>query len=251
MHIKPESASNPGWIVVAGGGSGIGRSIALKCLEMGWKTLVADLDTSWWSSRHNDDLDLFSLDVLSTYSLKALAEYIHSTGVPVSGIACTIGKAITKPLQSMKAIEYSELFDLNTISFFGLVKALTSRSLTHPDGMSIVVVSSLVGDQGAKGKIAYSTTKGALNAAVRSMAMELVPRSIRVNAVSPGTVRTEMLERLIVSIGADEVTRLEQEFPLGLGFPEDVADLAVYLLSGSARWITGAILTVDGGFGAR
>lgn len=209
------------------------------------------MELSFWKSQEVQKLGLMDLDVLDVASIESLSENILLQGCRIAGIACTIGKALTKPLQTMKPVDYMDLLDLNTISFFELVKQLSKRNLIHPEGASVVVISSLVGDQGAKGKIAYSASKGALNAAVRSLALELAPRGIRVNAVSPGTVRTDMLDRLINTIGAEEVAKLEEEFPLGLGYPDDVADLAVFLLSDAARWITGTTITIDGGFGAR
>jgi NAD(P)-dependent dehydrogenase (short-subunit alcohol dehydrogenase family) len=251
--IQPpkQPGAREGICLIVGGGSGIGLAIARKCLEAGWKVVVGDLDVSRWDHAATKPHQTISFNVLDQDSRIELIRQILLLNIPISSLAFTIGRAITKPLQSMRADEYAALMDLNTVSFLNLVQDLNDSEVFHPQGASIAVISSLVGDQGARGKIAYSASKGALNAAVRSLAMELAPSRIRINAISPGTVRTEMLDKLISTIGEDEVSKLEQAFPLGLGFPEDVADLAVFLLSCHSRWMTGTIVTIDGGFGAR
>lgn len=236
--------------LVVGGGSGIGRAIAKTALELSWPSLIVDLDLSYWSNSSVPQMDVFELDILQDHSISNLAEYILGKGYRVDKLVFTIGRATTKPLQAMKPMEYNDLCNLNTISFLKLVGELSKTGLFGQDGASIVVISSLVGELGAKGKIAYAATKGALNAAIRSMALELALDGIRINAISPGTIQTEMLDRLINTIGYNEVQSIISGFPLGLGNPQDVADLAVFLLISQTSWLTGTVITLDGGFSA-
>ncbi len=252
--MKPSDAptnSRDGLCLIAGGGSGIGFAIATNCLEAGWKVVVADLDVSRWEQAQIKPFCAIGFNALDQSSRIELATQIQSLGIPISRMAFTIGRAITKPLQAMRTDDYASLMELNTTSFMELIRVLLECGAFAPQGASVAVISSLVGDQGARGKIAYSASKGALNSAIRSLALDLAQQGIRINAVSPGTVRTEMLDKLIATIGEDEVNKLEKEFPLGLGYPQDIADLALYLLSGQSQWMTGTVLTIDGGFGAR
>ena len=113
---------------------------------------------------------------------------------------------------------------------------------------SIVFISSLSGiNTIAAGISAYSASKGAISASIRVMALELASRNIRVNAVCPGMVNTEMnLENTTLTsddLKTDEFTN----YPLGYGKPEDVANAIVFLLSGASSWITGTNLVIDGG----
>ena len=119
------------------------------------------------------------------------------------------------------------------------------------DGGSIVFISSVMGVVGENGKTLYSMTKGALISAVKSMSVELAPRKIRVNAISPGMVETPMSKNAIYSRNEESLDKLRKMHPLGFGKPEDVANASVFLLSDASRWITGTNLIVDGGYLAK
>ena len=109
----------------------------------------------------------------------------------------------------------------------------------------IVNISSMWGLRGASCEVAYACTKAAIVGLTRSLALELAPSGIRVNAVAPGCIQTDMLKEL----GEGTCSMLAQETPLGrLGTPEDVAQAVAFLASEKASFITGQILTADGGF---
>ena len=108
-----------------------------------------------------------------------------------------------------------------------------------------------MGSVGEVGKTLYSMTKGALLSASRSLALELAPKKIRVNCISPGVVDTPMSQSAVYSQSEESLNRIRSLHPLGLGRVEDVAHACVFLLSDEARWITGTNLFVDGGYTAR
>ena len=101
------------------------------------------------------------------------------------------------------------------------------------------------------GQIGYSASKGAINAAARSMAIELAPRNIKVNTLSPGLVRTPMIEKSFKRLTKDQIETIEKTFPLGIGKPNDIARSAAFLLEPQNKWITGINLVVDGGCTAK
>ena len=118
-------------------------------------------------------------------------------------------------------------------------------------GGAIITVSSYCGQVGTVASVCYSATKAGLIGVTKALAVELAPKGIRVNCVSPGTVMTEMVKK--DAYGADEeyVKNLESLHPLGLGTPEDVANAIVFLLSDMSKWMTGAVVNVDGGYTAK
>ncbi len=149
------------------------------------------------------------------------------------------------PLESITAAHFHKQYDLNVL---GLLLA-TQEAVKHfgPEGGSVVNVSSVVATQGIANASAYSGTKGAVDAVTRSLAKELGPRKIRVNAINPGMVETEGLRASGVGEG-DLRKRVEAETPLGrIGQPQDIAPAAVFLASAESAWITGETLYISGG----
>lgn len=115
-------------------------------------------------------------------------------------------------------------------------------------GGGIVNMSSIWGCNGGSYEVAYAASKGALNAFTRALAGEVGPSGIRVNAIAPGPVSTNMLKQ---ELDTDEMELLAEEIPLGrLGRPEEIADACVYLLSGRSSYVNGHILVLDGGWKA-
>lgn len=115
---------------------------------------------------------------------------------------------------------------------------------------SIINMSSILGINGFNGSVSYCAAKGGVNQITRTAAIELAPLGIRINAVAPGFIQTEMTKGML----QDEACRkfLEASTPLGyIGEPEDIANAALYLASDDARYVTGSILYVDGGWTAR
>ena len=238
-------------VLVVGAGAGIGRAVVNRLLEEGEAVIAADLDTAYWEARENELEGWIRCDVLSASSVQDLVVFLLERRTSLKGLAFTVGKAMTLPVQSMKPQAYEQLFELNVESFLVLLEQVRKAGLFSPGQASVVVISSLVGELGARGKTAYSASKGALNSAVRSLAQETADQGLRVNAISPGTILTGMLDNLIATIGSDEVDKLASEFPLGFGYATDVADLAYYLLDPASRWITGTVISIDGGYSAK
>jgi len=191
------------------------------------------------------------VNVTNEESINIMIKHFRTENIKINGLVYTAGKAVTLPLNSIKTETYKELIELNTLSFFNLISKLATQQLISEQGASIVVISSVVGQYGARGKIAYGLTKGAIDSGIKSLALEMASKNIRVNAIAPGTVQTEMLDKLISSIGDEAVKKMLLDYPLGLGYPQDISDLAVFLLSKQSKWITGSVITIDGGYSAR
>ena len=238
-------------ILVIGAGSGIGKAIAEQLIELKEAIIIADINLNKWDSSQIKNVLHYQLNVTNEESINIMIKHFRTENIKINGLVYTAGKAVTLPLNSIKTETYKELIELNTMSFFNLISKLATQQLFSDQGASIVVISSVVGQYGARGKIAYGLTKGAINSGIKSLALEMASSKIRINAIAPGTVQTEMLDKLISSIGEEEVNKMLLDYPLGLGYPQDISDLTFFLLSNQSKWITGSVITIDGGYSAR
>jgi 3-oxoacyl-[acyl-carrier protein] reductase len=150
------------------------------------------------------------------------------------------------PLDQITEEHFHKLFNLNVL---GLIFATQEAAkLIGPEGGSVINISSIVSTLGVPGATVYSATKGAVDAATRSLAKELGPRQIRVNAINPGMVVTEGFQDS--GIGESDMRKqVEAQTPLGrIGQPPDIAAAAVFLAGPDSGWFTGETMVISGGY---
>jgi NAD(P)-dependent dehydrogenase (short-subunit alcohol dehydrogenase family) len=151
-------------------------------------------------------------------------------------------------MESRKSME--TMFSVNVYAAMQLSASLFAQKAANASGGGIVLVSSAAALMGGKGIACYSASKGALLSLARSMAIELADRSWRVNAVAPGWVTGEMFDHFQKIAPEEAVQSIVRKHPLGIGEPGDIAAAIAFLLSDHSKWITGAVLAVDGGLTA-
>jgi NAD(P)-dependent dehydrogenase (short-subunit alcohol dehydrogenase family) len=243
-------------IIVTGASSGIGRQCAITCSRMGARVILlgrnSDRLSETLSSMNLSSEHLtFSLDLVNYENVQNTVNQIIDLVGSINGLINCAGISTTLPFNMSKPEKMDEFFHANVHSAFNLTRLLTKQSYISEKGASIVFISSVMGITGENGKSLYSMTKGAIIAGARSLAVELAPRNIRVNCISPGVVESPMSKEAVYSRNEESLNKIKGMHPLGLGQSEDVANACVYLLSEASRWVTGTNLIVDGGYTAR
>ena len=182
------------------------------------------------------------LDVRSGY-VAQIEQAVEALG-PIALLVNNAGIAQNDLFQDTPEELWRRMFAVHADGAFHTIQAILPRMLHEKEGC-IVNVSSIWGLRGAACETAYAASKAALIGLTRSLAAELAPSHIRVNCVAPGVIRTDMVEAL----GEETIASLAEQTPAGrLGTPEDVAKAVAFLVGPEADFITGQVLTVDGGF---
>ncbi|MBX3436699.1 MAG: SDR family oxidoreductase [Planctomycetaceae bacterium] len=240
-------------ILITGASSGLGRATAVLLSRMGARIIAVG---------RNEDRLIATASQLSgaghvvrpfdLAAVEAIPEWLQSLAAecgPLRGVVHSAGVHLARPLQMLKADAVQQLLTVNVTAALMLAKGLRQRAV-HESPASLVLMSSVMGQVGQAGVTAYSASKGAVDALCRSLALELATQGIRVNAIAPGQVETEMAEQQRGSLTTEQFERIRSMHPLGLGRAEDVASAVAFLISDASRWMTGTTLTVDGGYTA-
>jgi len=240
-------------VVITGAGSGIGRATAIMLSELNASLVLVGRDSAKLTQTQEmlagippaiESFDLSETEAIVDW----LRDAAHRTG-KFHGLVHCAGIQSFNPLRTLTAKALERLLRVNTLSAAMLLKAMQHADC-GAEYASVVLVSSTAAIRATPANGAYGASKAALLSFVRTFAMELVERRIRLNAVVPALVETEMVRNVRSLMTSDAFASLEAKHPMGIGRPEDVAYAIAFLLSDAARWITGVALPVDGGVSA-
>ena len=228
--------------LVTGASKGIGRQIALTLAQNGYTVIGTYNSTQVAEDAEN--IIYTKCDVSDYAQVVALFEHIKDSFKTLDAVVNCAGVSWVGLLQNMKEEEIAKLVGINLNGTIFVCQQAASVMVKQHSG-NIVNISSIWGNNGASCEAVYSATKGGINAFTKALAQELAPSGIRVNAVCPGVIKTDMLN----CFSEEDLKSLADETPLGrIGTVQDVADTVEFLLSDRAKFITGQIITVDGGF---
>jgi NAD(P)-dependent dehydrogenase (short-subunit alcohol dehydrogenase family) len=242
-------------VIVTGASSGIGRAVAIELSRRGATLILMGRDEKRLQETagllETRDFQILPLDLRDHAKIFPAVKELAPRKGRIYGLCYSAGIVETRPLTSMKTEGLQQMLDVNLIGGLELAKVVCRRDIMEENEGSILFISSIYARVGMTGQIGYSSSKGAISAAARAMAIELARRNIRVNIISPGLVKTDMTGKAFSLLSEEQVKALEEAYPLGTGTPEEVARAAAFLLAPQNRWITGVDLVIDGGYTAR
>lgn len=216
--------------LVTGASRGIGAATAARLRRDGWQVETAERASG--------------VDLAEPGAGAAVVERLER----IDALVCNAGVVVRKGFLDTTPDDYRRIVALNLGSVFELAQAAARRMVDDRSGGSIVLLASIMSFQGGFSVAAYAASKGGVAQLAKALSNELAGRGVRVNAVAPGYIATEMTDDL------EEWRRreIDARIPMGrFGEPEEIADVIAFLLSDDARYVTGAVIPVDGGYLAR
>ena len=228
--------------LVTGASSGIGRETAKQIAARGATVILTGRDQERLeqtkAALSPGEHIAVGGDLKNVQEIYALVDACEQ----IDGVVHCAGIKGLAPLKLTSEKFLDEVLAANFKSAVLITQRLVAKSRLKSGG-SVVIVSSISAHTGTAGAGPYSASKAALEGFMKAVALELLAKKIRINALAPGLVRTEMF----LAEEADWLNEQEKKYPLGLGAPEDVANAAIFLLSDASAYMTGATIVMDGG----
>ncbi len=237
--------------IVTGGSRGIGRAIVERLAADGADVtffyrenaaaadeVVSAAQAAGWK------VTAEQIDIRDSAACAAAAERIADRCGRIDILVNNAGITRDNPLAAFDDADVAEVLATNVTGVFNVSRAVVPYMTSQRSG-AIVNLSSVAGDKGGRGQTNYAASKGAINAFTRSLAVELAPRKVRVNGVAPGVIETEMSADVREQSGDMVLSRILLR---RYGKPEEIADAVWFLASAHASYVTGQVLSIDGGF---
>lgn len=234
-------------ILIAGASRGIGKTIALYLLEKGYQIVAVartEMDLKELVAGQGEKAKYIICDFSNPANIALIFEKLSEWNITLYGAVYCAGVCTSEPIKIIDTDVMQRDMNINALSFVEMGKYF-SRKRFMKDGAGIVAVSSLSAWDKTKGMCTYSMSKAALNTAVETMSKEFLKRKIRVNAVLPAYVNTEMTIR--PNSSDNQIAILQEKQPLGIIEPEYIAYIVKFLLSEKAKYMTGCLIPITAG----
>lgn len=235
-------------IIITGATSGIGKCLAHKLAGEQHNLILIGRDGGKLVEMANElksPCTLISADLADFDQLSALIKQLPSR---IDGFVHAAGVESVEPLRLVNYKKFDYLMRLHLYSFVEIIKHIDKcKKKTDLYDTSVIAISSIASRAGGVGQTMYSSSKASLEAATKVLSKELSPKRIRINAIKPGIIDTEMTRRWMRRIGLTDFSEVDKMQLNGAGKPEDVANLLSFLLSDDSRHIVGSEINIDGG----
>jgi NAD(P)-dependent dehydrogenase (short-subunit alcohol dehydrogenase family) len=237
--------------IVTGGSSGIGKAIAAAFVREGAQIVICGRDArklEQAATEIGSQCLAVAADVSHAEAINRLVDQTVRKFKRLDILVNNAGVLLAGTAESLTSEQWEQTFNTNVRAVWQLSRAALSH-LRNAGSGSIINIASVLSSLGARNRVAYAASKGAVMAMSRAMALDHAEENIRINCICPGIVETEM----VAAFNLDEKARQQRiaAHPMGrFGQPEDIAGLAVFLASDEASWITGAAFPADGGYSA-
>lgn len=234
--------------LITGASGGIGAAIAKKLLDEGYSLYVHFNKNETAIKEFIEKFIAKKSKIIPVQAdlstISGVNELIHQITVPIDLLVLNSGNSFYGLITDMNDQEIDQMIQLHISSPFRLAQKLLPPMISKKSG-NIIVISSIWGITGASCEVLYSMVKGGQNSFVKALAKEVGPSKVRVNAIAPGAILTNMLS----NFNEDELEELSEGIPIGrLGHPNEVAEAVVFLASEKSSYITGQVISVDGGW---
>ena len=239
-------------VLITGGGGGIGTALAGGVAAAGARVFVADVDedAAEQTADRIPGVGWAQVDVREPESVSRLLAEASAHGGPIDSLIAAHGLSTYVPFLELSLEEWNRIVSVNLTGTFVVGQAVARHLVDQGRGGSIVNLASTLGFVGAPNRVHYLASKGGINLLTRGMALDLASHDIRVNAIGPGAIVTEMTRPRWDDPTALAATNART--PLGrMGQPEELVGAVIYLLSDDASYTTGTTLYVDGGWTAQ
>jgi NAD(P)-dependent dehydrogenase (short-subunit alcohol dehydrogenase family) len=235
--------------LVTGGASGIGLAISATFIAAGIRTIIIGRDQQKLETAKKDLGPLchtIQKDLNDLAGIRGLVKQIVDDHGHIDILVNNAGINLKKDLLEVTDEEFDAILLTNVRSVFALTREVVATMLPHEKG-NIINISSMASQYGIPKVIAYSASKAAIEGMTRAMAVELSPLGILVNCIAPGFIATDMSTKALNG-DTERRQKVFSRTPLGrLGEPAEIAEVALFLASDQARYVTGVVLPVDGG----
>jgi NAD(P)-dependent dehydrogenase (short-subunit alcohol dehydrogenase family) len=238
--------------LVTGASSGLGRATLLELNKLGAKVIAVgrnldSLELLKSESLYPNNIEMEIFDFSNTNEIGLFLKNIVKKYGKLNGIAHFAGISKLYPLRATSLDILKNIFEINFYSSYEIVRIMNDKRFKNKDEFSIVLISSISAIRSFEGLSGYGLSKGAINSLVVSSSIELAKSKVRINSIIPGHIETNMTKELEEFQSEEYKQEIINSYPLGKGEAEDIASLAIFLLSNKSKWITGQNIVLDGG----
>jgi len=239
-------------VLVTGGSKGIGKEVVYEFANAGYNVIL-NYNTSEQSARTiakdlescKGIIEPYKADVSNRYEVEEMVEYAFKEFGNIDVLVNNAGISSICMFQDVSDEAFDKVINTNLKGTFNVTQAVLKQGMLNMKQGAIVNISSIWGMTGGACETIYSASKAGVIGLTKSLAKELAPSNITVNAIAPGAVDTDMIKK---NYSAEEIKEFMKEIPMGrMAYPKEIASLVFFLASENARYITGQVISPNGG----